>query len=56
MGKKSKNKNKQRRKDASGIGDEPYEKDPMIDNILKEARDRCPEAEEYYPVTREIFE
>jgi hypothetical protein len=33
-----------------------YIRHPVIDDIIKEARDLCPEAKDFYSVTREVFD
>jgi hypothetical protein len=66
MGKKSKRKQNKTNTSTKGKlaalksfeteNDIGYIRDPVIDDIIKESRDLCPEAKEFYSVTREIFD
>lgn len=61
MGKKSKKQD--RRKDAAASSkeveielDDEYSPEACIRDIIKDAKELCPEAKEYYPLTRELFD
>ena len=65
MGKKSKNKKSGNKKSGNGSprsviasveeDEDVYEPHPDVDIIVERAREHCPEADEFYSVTRELF-